>query len=81
MRSEDEEKTQHNQPLPKTSGIDAYKHGKKRGIRGGNDREDGVNDPEDCAQSQTDPKNRTVDTSLFVDLFLHLLLLDLRPFS
>jgi hypothetical protein len=81
MRSEDEEKTQHNQTLPKTSGIDAYKSGKKRGIRGGNDRENGVNDPEDCAQYQADPKYRNGEASLFVDLFLHPLLLDLRPFS
>jgi hypothetical protein len=47
MRSEHDEKTQHNQPFPESSGIDAYKRVQKRVIRGGNNREDSINDQED----------------------------------
>jgi hypothetical protein len=43
-------------------------------IRGGNDREERLNDQEDYAQSQTAPKYGFVETFLFVDLFLHWLL-------
>jgi hypothetical protein len=77
VRSKNKKKTQHNQTLPKTSGFNADERGEKRGIRG-NDREDRVNNPEDCAQSQANPKYRAGETCLIVDFPLHLLLRELR---